>query len=585
MSARALFKQHFKLKNKPPTRCFSSSQPTNADFTHAVIGAGVVGLATARQLAAREGTSTILLERHDAPGTETSSRNSEVIHAGLYYPAASLKTNLCIRGRNLLYDLCAQNNIPHRNTKKWIVAQNPTQWEACLKVHAHAQGLGDAPTRLVGRDEAQRREPDVKADAGIVESETSGIVDSHSLMTYLQGDFEDRGGDVAFKTRVTAVEAIDGGRGGYKITAVSDEDGSVTSITAETLVNSAGHGACDISNMLLPQKRHVVPHYAKGTYFSYAASRPRTSVLVYPATLPGTGGLGTHLTLDMGGRVRFGPDVEWVDSPDDLAPSAARLERALPEIKAYLPGVDVNAIALDYCGIRPKLGRGGAVNEGKGFQDFIIREEEGLPGFINLLGIESPGLTSCLAIGEMVNGILYPPKSTNSNSSPKRMTSLLTTLGLRASLSNTPNYGPIFLTFNFALGYGLLSSRTLKQWYGLDHQVSPREDLTKYGEAAVREGKITRRQLDMLKRNESAHANAVENFPLLVAGVLFASLAGVPAQKINAAALSYTVARIVYGAVYILVDHPNWSQVRGLVWWWGNSSCLFLLWKAAELLA
>ncbi|KAK4862657.1 hypothetical protein LT330_002790 [Penicillium expansum] len=165
------------------------------------------------------------------------------------------------------------------------------------------------------------------------------------------------------------------------------------------------------------------------------------------------------------------------------------------------------------------------------------------------------------------------------------MTSLLTTLGLRASVTPNPNYGPAFLTFNFILAYGLLSSRTLKQWYGLDHQVSPREDLTKYGEAAVREGKITRRQLDMLKRNESAHANAVENFPLLVAGVLFASLAGVPAQRVNAAALSYTIARVVYGAVYIYVDHPTWSQVRGLVWWWGNSSCFFLLWKAGELLA
>lgn len=331
---------------------------------------------------------------------------NQVIHAGLYYPATSLKTSLCIRGRNLLYDLCAQNSIPHQNTKKWIVAQTPEQWEACLKVHNHAQALGDAPTRLIGRDEALHREPDVRAEAGIVESETTGIVDSHSLMTYLQGDFEDRGGDVAFKTRVTAIEAVDGGRGGYKITAVS-EDGSESSITAETLVNSAGHGACAISNMLLPQDRQYVPHYAKGTYFSYGASRPKTSVLVYPATLPGTGGLGTHLTLDMGGRIRFGPDVEWVDSPDDLAPSAARLEKALVEIKAYLPGVDVDAIALDYCGIRPKLGRGGAVNEGKGFQDFVIREEEGFPGFVNLLGIESPGLTSSLAIGEMVDDILY----------------------------------------------------------------------------------------------------------------------------------------------------------------------------------
>jgi uncharacterized MAPEG superfamily protein len=164
------------------------------------------------------------------------------------------------------------------------------------------------------------------------------------------------------------------------------------------------------------------------------------------------------------------------------------------------------------------------------------------------------------------------------------MASLLTTLGLRASINPNQNHGPIFLTFNFIFAYGLLSSRTLKQWYGLDHQVSPREDLTKYGEIAVREGKITRRQLDMLKRNESAHANAVENFPLLVAGVLFASMADVPGQTVNAAALSYTIARVVYGAIYILVDHPTWSWIRALAWWWGNSSCFFLLWKAGELL-
>ncbi|KAJ5084686.1 hypothetical protein NUU61_009265 [Penicillium alfredii] len=412
MSSRAV------LTSKAPQlrRCFSSTRGANADFTHAVsarrlpcprcvaravvqspriktgsidstqvIGAGVVGLAVARQLAVHEGTSTILLERHDAPGTETSSRNSEVIHAGLYYPATSLKTSLCIRGRNMLYETCAKYGIPHRNTKKWIVAQTAAQWEACLRVHKHAQALGDAPTRLVGQDEARRREPDVKADAGIVESETTGIVDSHSLMTYLQGEFEDRDGDCAFKTRVTDIQRVPDG---YQITAVSDEDGSETSITAETLINSAGHGACAINNLLLPPDRHRVPHYAKGTYFSYAAA-------------------ALHLRPDMGGRIRFGPDIEWVDDPSDLQPSPARLEKALPEIKAYLPGVDLSAIALDYCGIRPKLGRGGAVNQGTGFQDFVIQEEEGFPGFVNLLGIESPGLTSSLAIGEMVDGILY----------------------------------------------------------------------------------------------------------------------------------------------------------------------------------
>jgi L-2-hydroxyglutarate oxidase LhgO len=305
----------------------------------------------------------------------------------------------------MMYDLCAKQGIPHRNTKKWIVAQNEEQWTAALGTHKLAQTLG-VPTRLVGREEAQRREPEVQALAGIVESETTGIVDSHALMTYLQGDFEDRGGDCAFLTNVTGIEALDGGRAGYRITAVS-ADGAETSITTETLINSAGNGACAINNMVLPRERHRTPFYAKGTYFSYSASFPKTSVLVYPATLPGHGGLGTHLTLDLGGRIRFGPDVEWVDDPTDLKPSPARLQQALPEIKAYLPRVDPEAISLDYCGIRPKLGRGGAVNTGKGFQDFVIQEEEGFPGFINLLGIESPGLTSSLAIAEMVEGLLY----------------------------------------------------------------------------------------------------------------------------------------------------------------------------------
>ncbi|EAW08321.1 NAD(P)/FAD-dependent oxidoreductase [Aspergillus clavatus NRRL 1] len=400
-----------------PQRNFSSTRPSKADVTHAVnpsprnalaqtvIGAGVVGLAVARQLASREGTSTILLERHEAAGTETSSRNSEVIHAGLYYGADSLKAQLCIRGKHLMYDLCAQHGIPHRNTMKWIVAQNEEQWRAAMAVHALAQQLG-VPTRPVGREEAARREPEVQALAGIVESSSTGIVDSHALMTYLQGDFEDRGGDCAFLTAVTGIEALEGGRAGYRITAVS-ADGAETSITAQTLVNSAGNAACQVSNMVLPRERHRTPYYAKGTYFGYSASFPRTSVLVYPATLPGHGGLGTHLTLDMAGRIRFGPDVEWVDDPTDLKPSPARLQQALPEIKAYLPHVDPDAITLDYCGIRPKLGRGGAVNTGKGFQDFVIQEEEGFPGFINLLGIESPGLTSSLAIAEMVEGLLY----------------------------------------------------------------------------------------------------------------------------------------------------------------------------------
>lgn len=168
------------------------------------------------------------------------------------------------------------------------------------------------------------------------------------------------------------------------------------------------------------------------------------------------------------------------------------------------------------------------------------------------------------------------------------MASILTAVGLRAAdtlNTSIPNYGPAFVGFHFIYAYGILSSRTLKQWYGVDHQASPREDLAKYGEAAVRDGKLTRKQLGMLKRNEAAHANSVENFTLFVASILFASHAGVPAQTINAAGLSYTLARLCYGAVYILIDHPTWSQLRGLVWWWGNLSCLYLLWRAGKSLA
>ncbi len=334
-----------------------------------------------------------------------------MIHAGLYYGASSRKGELCIRGKHLLYDLCSKNGIPHRNTKKWIVAQDEEQWDATLKVHELAKQLG-VPTRLLSQSEAASREPEVRGRAGILESSSTGIVDSHSLMTYLQGDLEDKGGDCAFLTQVIGIEALDGGKGGYKITARSGgggEEESTTSIVAETLINSAGNYACDVNNMLLPVERHRKPLYAKGTYFSYGASFPTgaPSVLVYPATLPGQGGLGTHLTLDMGGQVRFGPDVEWVDNPNDLKPSPDRLQLAIPEIQAYLPNVDPEAIHLDYCGIRPKLSKAGAVNTGAGFQDFVIQEEEGFPGFVNLLGIESPGLTSCLSIAEVVDGILY----------------------------------------------------------------------------------------------------------------------------------------------------------------------------------
>lgn len=306
----------------------------------------------------------------------------------------------------MLYDLCRHHSIPHLNTGKWIVAQDGTQRAALEKIHEFAQSIS-VPTRFLSTEEAKRREPDVRAQAGVLESPTTGIVDSHSLMQYLQGDFEEQGGICAFHSPVTSIQALDGGKSGWEITTTTNpSDNAPSTITASTLINSAGLFAVPISNMILPPSRHRQPFYAKGTYYSYSASHPRPKTLVYPAPIPGHGGLGTHLTLDLSGRLRFGPDVQWTHDPADYVPNAASLPAALDDIQTYLPGIDRLAVAPDYVGIRPKLGRLAATS-GKDFQDFYIQKEHGFDGFVNLLAIESPGLTSSLAIAEYVEGLLY----------------------------------------------------------------------------------------------------------------------------------------------------------------------------------
>lgn len=304
----------------------------------------------------------------------------------------------------MMYELCAKEGIPHKNTQKWIIAQDDQQMNELHRVHKFARSIG-IPTKFISKEEAKEREPDVRADAGILVSESTGIVDSHSFMQFLEGDFQSQGGVCAFHSPVTAIKPLEGGKAGYEIFTRNDRD-EEDSIVVETLVNSAGLFACAINNMILPEERHRTPFYAKGSYYSYAASHPKPKTLLYPAPVPGHGGLGTHLTLDMTGRVRFGPDVEYVDDPNDLTPNPARLDEAIEMIKTYLPGIKARAIDLDYSGIRPKIGKNSAV-AGQGFQDFIIQAEEGYPGFVNLLAIESPGLTSSLAIGEMVNDLLY----------------------------------------------------------------------------------------------------------------------------------------------------------------------------------
>ncbi|KAK0672582.1 putative mitochondrial L-2-hydroxyglutarate dehydrogenase [Cercophora samala] len=402
------------LLTSPPTtslsfrRLFSQTPLRNADFTHAVIGGGVVGLAIAQSLARNHpSSSTLLLERHGAIGTETSSRNSEVIHAGIYYGANSLKTALCLRGKELLYSLCAKHDIPHRRTGKWIVAQNDLQLAALEQIHSFCKNELHVPIEWVSLETAREREPAVRAETGILESPTTGIIDSHALMLTLLGLFEEAGGTLALSSDVKAITPLGNkGSSGWEL-VVSDPTGETSTITTETLVNAAGLGAVEINNLIVPQDQHKTLYYAKGNYFSYPAPQPKVSTLIYPAPEPGHGGLGTHLTMDLAGRIKFGPDVEWVDSPDDLAVNQSRLGQTIKEVKKYLPGLDETQLVPDYAGIRPKLGRASAVAHGKGFVDFWIEREEGWEGWVNLLGIESPGLTSCLAIGERVGKLLY----------------------------------------------------------------------------------------------------------------------------------------------------------------------------------
>lgn len=284
----------------------------------------------------------------------------------------------------------------------------------CEKVHAFSKEIG-VPTHFISKEEAQRREPDVRAEAGALESPTTGIVDSHALMQYLQGDFEDKDGICAFHSPVqTIVPPAQSTSGDWEITTQPKDGSEAATITAETLINAAGLYAMTLSNSLLPPSRHRKPYYAKGSYFSYSLSHPKPRTLIYPAPTPGHGGLGTHLTIDMAGQIRFGPDVEWVDDPTDLRVNDSRLPQALDDIQSYLPGIDRDAVKLDYAGIRPKLSKSGSVTSGKGFNDFYIVDEEGWEGgfegrgrFVNLLGIESPGLTSNLAIADHVYELLY----------------------------------------------------------------------------------------------------------------------------------------------------------------------------------
>ena len=357
-----------------------------------VIGAGVVGLAVARALALR-GREVVVLEAASAIGTGTSSRNSEVIHAGIYYPQGSLKASLCVQGRELLYQYCAARNVGHSRCGKLIVATSDAQVAQLQGVIDKAAANGVQDLTLLTRVQARALEPQLQCVAA-VHSPSTGIVDSHALMLALQGDLENAGGVVVLNTPLTQAECTNAA-----IILVA-KDG--TEMEAKTVVNAAGLQAQALARRFAGLAAHFVPpsYYAKGNYFTLAGRSPFER-LIYP--LPEAAGLGVHLTMDLGGQARFGPDVQWVSAPEDLVVDPARGDAFYAEVRKYWPALKDGALTPGYAGIRPKLQA-----PGEPARDFLIQGPagHGVAGLVNLFGIESPGLTSALAIGEYVCRLL-----------------------------------------------------------------------------------------------------------------------------------------------------------------------------------
>jgi len=358
-----------------------------------VIGAGVVGLAVARALALAE-REVIVLESEDAIGTGTSSRNSEVIHAGIYYPKDSLKARYCVAGRERLYPYCGERGIGHRRCGKLIVATGEDQIPGLRDLQSKALANGVEDIRWLEGREAMALEPALDCVAALL-SPSTGIIDSHGLMLAYQGDAEDAGAMIAFKSPVA------GGRlAGEGIELTVGGDAPMT-LSARTVVNSAGLFAQTVAASIDGLDPASVPpsYFAKGNYFSLAVRAPFTH-LIYPA--PEAAGLGVHLTLDLGGQAKFGPDVEWVEEISyDVDP--ARCLGFYAAVRRYWPELPEDSLRPAYSGIRPKIQA-----PGEPARDFMIQgpADHGVKGLVNLYGIESPGLTSSLAIADAVVGLL-----------------------------------------------------------------------------------------------------------------------------------------------------------------------------------
>jgi len=357
-----------------------------------VVGAGVVGLAVARALAL-QGREVIVLEATDTIGSETSSRNSEVIHAGIYYVPGSLKGQLCVAGKKLLYRFCDEHGVTYNNCMKLIVATSEAQHGTLASIRANALGNGVDDLKFLTGAEARALEPNLRC-VGALLSPSTGIVDSHGLMLAFIGDMEAKGGMIAFNSPVTGGRVVAGG--------VELEVGGAEPmrLRCRSVVNSAGLHAQALARAIAGVPTQSIPptYYAKGNYFALAA-KPPFSRLIYP--VPEPGGLGVHITIDLAGQARFGPDVEWIDRIE-YSVDPRRADKFYAEVRRYWPDLPDASLQPAYCGIRPKLGPPGMNS------DFVIQSaaEHGVAGLVNLYGIESPGLTASIAVAERVAKLL-----------------------------------------------------------------------------------------------------------------------------------------------------------------------------------
>ncbi len=358
-----------------------------------VIGAGVVGLACAYELSQRLDT-VVVIEREVGPGREISSRNSGVVHAGIYYPSDSLKTKLCIEGKHRLYAWCEAHDVSHKRTGKLIVATNPDDERRLRRIAKHANDVGAGDLRLMTGAEARADEPELRC-ALALHSPTSGVVDVHELLASLARAVREADGEIVCHTAVEAIDRIDRGW----VVRTKDTHGTETELHTKRIVNAAGLAAIEIAALSGLGKRPWRYYPCKGSYFSLGSGAPPTrNSLIYP--LPEGGGLGVHITADISGARRAGPDAEFIDEIDYTV-DEARAERFAAAVARYLPAIRPEHLTPDYSGIRPKL-----VGPEGGFADFVIADPSEQPHVVHLIGIESPGLTASLAIGARVSDVI-----------------------------------------------------------------------------------------------------------------------------------------------------------------------------------